>query len=535
MSLPTLSDAGLPQPGDVIAGKYQVESVLGAGGMGIVVSARHLDLGQRVALKLLRSVFATNTDVIARFQREARALAGIRSEHVVRVHDVARLESGAPYLVMEHLTGKDLDQLLRARGPLPIAEAIDYVLQACEAIAEAHATGIVHRDLKPANLFLTTRADGSSLVKVLDFGISKLTGLNDVGVPEGSLTSTSEILGSPWYMSPEQLRSFKNVDARTDVWALGVILYRLITGRQPFDADSLSACITKIVADPPIPLRLHRPDAPLELESLILRCLEKDTARRVQNIAELARGVFPFAPPRSAISVERIVGVLSLATPVEELTIQLPAARVVSSPSLQSAPELPALGGTGAVRAVSSPRLQSVPELPALGGTSTAVANQVVEPVQPRAVARRPGIFVAVALGVLAALGGLGAFVVGTQGQAAPAATSPVLEAGAAVTPSALPMPSASASATPPTPGVSASAALIAAPPAKPSAEPSLEPSVALTTGPSAPLLHAAQPAPKNERAKAPSVVASVKPPAPATSSSKPPEKKPPSLIENSL
>ena len=348
MTLPTLSDAGLPQPGDIIAGKYQVETVLGAGGMGIVVSARHLDLGQRVALKLLRSVFAGNSDAVARFQREARALAGIRSEHVVRVHDVARLESGAPYLVMEHLTGKDLDQLLRARGPLPIAEAVDYVLQACEAIAEAHAAGIVHRDLKPANLFLTTRADGSSLVKVLDFGISKLTGLNDVGVPEGSLTSTSEIMGSPWYMSPEQLRSFKNVDARTDVWALGVILHRLITGRQPFDAESLSACITKIVADPPVSLRLQRPDAPPELESLILRCLEKDISRRIQNIAELARGLLPFAPPRSALSVERIIGVLGLVSSLEELTVQLPAFREVSSPRLQSAPELPAAGGTSA-------------------------------------------------------------------------------------------------------------------------------------------------------------------------------------------
>ena len=507
MTLPTLSDAGLPQPGDIIAGKYQVETVLGAGGMGIVVSARHLDLGQRVALKLLRSVFAGNSDAVARFQREARALAGIRSEHVVRVHDVARLESGAPYLVMEHLTGKDLDQLLRARGPLPIAEAVDYVLQACEAIAEAHAAGIVHRDLKPANLFLTTRADGSSLVKVLDFGISKLTGLNDVGVPEGSLTSTSEIMGSPWYMSPEQLRSFKNVDARTDVWALGVILHRLITGRQPFDAESLSACITKIVADPPVSLRLQRPDAPPELESLILRCLEKDINRRIQNIAELARGLLPFAPPRSALSVERIIGVLGLVSPLEELTVQLPA-----------------------FREVSSPRLQSAPELPAAGGTSAPVASLTVESVQPReppkAGTRRSIVVKAMALGLVIAVVSAG-ILIRSRDRTSPVATSLTLETSAAAQLSAVMMPPASVSVPPLS---------------MPSSQTTVAPPIALSVDPSI-TLHveppvapvAAQATSTKEHKKALAVPAAVAAPAPATSAVKPSGKKLPGLLENDL
>ncbi len=444
MTLPKLSDAGVPRQGDIIAGKYQVEAVLGAGGMGIVVSARHLDLGQRVAIKLLRSAFASDSDAVARFQREARALAGIRSEHVVRVHDVARLESGAPYLVMEHLAGEDLDQLLRARGPLPIAEVVDYVLQACEAIAEAHAAGIVHRDLKPANLFLTMRADGSSLVKVLDFGISKLTGLNDAGVPEGSLTATSDILGSPLYMSPEQLRSFKNVDARTDIWALGVILHRLITGHQPFDAESLSACITKIVADPPISLRVQRPDAPPELESLVLHCLEKDTSRRVQNVADLARSLLPFAPPRSALSVERIIGVLGLASPMEKSTLPLPAPREVSSS-----------------------RLQSVPALPTHGSTSAPVASLTAGAVPPREGTRVSPVVAVAALGLLIAVVGTGVFL---GSRASSVAALPTLETSAPAALSTVTMPPAS----------------VSVPPSSiPSAQPTSAPPVALSVVPS--------------------------------------------------
>jgi eukaryotic-like serine/threonine-protein kinase len=295
--------------GKVIAGRYEVERVLGVGGMGMVIRARNLEFGQRVVLKLVRPDVTHDSDILARFQREARATAGIQSEHVVRVFDVSRLEDGTPYMVMEYLDGADLDKVLRSRGPLPVSEVAEYILQACEAVAEAHARGIVHRDLKPANLFLTQRADGTPLVKVLDFGISKLT-RNGGHEVDNSLTSTSAVLGSPQYMSPEQIRSSKTVDSRTDVWALGVLLHRLLTKRQPFEAPTLGLCVSNILNHPPTPLRDHRPNAPPELEALIYGCLEKDVALRYQSVADVARGLVPFAPARARISFENIVRVM---------------------------------------------------------------------------------------------------------------------------------------------------------------------------------------------------------------------------------
>jgi serine/threonine-protein kinase len=212
------------QIGRVLLGKYRIEHVLGHGGMGMVLGARHLELGELFALKLLLPHALADEDLKHRFAREARAAARLKGEHAARVHDIGRLEDGAPYMVMEYLEGTDLRALLRARGPLPAAEAVDYMLQACHAIREAHALGIVHRDLKPANLFLARRPDGSACMKVLDFGISK-----ELGSVAGDLTKTGELLGSPLYMSPEQMVRRRDVDGRSDVWALGVVLYELTT------------------------------------------------------------------------------------------------------------------------------------------------------------------------------------------------------------------------------------------------------------------------------------------------------------------
>ncbi|MDP9034411.1 MAG: protein kinase, partial [Myxococcota bacterium] len=298
--------------GDVLAGKYRVERVLGVGGMGVVVAAHHLQLDDRVALKFLLPAALGNPDAIARFAREARAVVKIKSEHVARVIDVGTLESGAPFIVMEFLEGRDLAAWLRQCGPLPVEQAVDFVLQASEAIAEAHALGIVHRDLKPANLFVVRGPDGLPSIKVLDFGISKLTALGALG-PDLATTKTSTIMGSPFYMSPEQMRTPKDVNAQADIWALGVILFELLSGQPPFVGDTFAEVCTKITVERPTPLRRLRPDAPARLEAALGRCLEKDRARRYGNVAELAHALREFAPEGARPSVDRITRIIAMA------------------------------------------------------------------------------------------------------------------------------------------------------------------------------------------------------------------------------
>ncbi len=299
--------------GDILAGKYRVERVLGIGGMGVVVAAHHIQLDEKVALKFLLPHMLTNGEAVARFAREARAAVKIKSEHVARVIDVGTLETGAPYMVMEFLEGLDLGVWLQQRGALAFDQAVEFVLQACVAVAEAHALGIVHRDLKPANLFCIRRADGQLSIKVLDFGISKTTTVAGSSAPEMSMTATSAMMGSPLYMSPEQMESAKSVDRRTDIWALGVILFELLTRRTPFDGDSMPAVCMKITSQPPPPLTTFRPDAPPGLEVAILRCLEKNRDHRYPNVAELGLALLPFAPKRARSSVERISGIIQSA------------------------------------------------------------------------------------------------------------------------------------------------------------------------------------------------------------------------------
>jgi serine/threonine-protein kinase len=280
--------------------------------MGVVVSAMHLQLDERVAIKFLLPGALHNQEAVTRFAREARAAVKIKSEHVARVSDVGTLETGAPYMVMEFLQGRDLSAVLQASGPLPVSDAAEHVLQACEALAEAHALGIVHRDLKPANLFLASRADGSPCVKVLDFGISKLTSASSSGADFG-MTKTHAIMGSPLYMSPEQMSSTRTVDARADIWAVGAILYELVTGGVPFEATTMPQLCGMILQEAPVMPRARRPDLPPSFEAVILRCLEKDRARRFQNVAELAVALAPFAPRNGTRSAQRISKILSAA------------------------------------------------------------------------------------------------------------------------------------------------------------------------------------------------------------------------------
>jgi eukaryotic-like serine/threonine-protein kinase len=294
------------RPGDVVAGKYRVGHVLGEGGMAIVLAATHEQLDQRVALKFLLPAVAADPDIVQRFLREARAAVRIQSEHVARVLDVGTHE-GAPYMVMEYLEGEDVARTLAAGGALPVDRAVGYLLEACEAIAEAHSLGIVHRDLKPANLFLAQTRSGRSTIKVLDFGISKAPAIGN----DANTTNAAAIMGSPYYMSPEQLVSSASVDLRSDVWSLGVVLYEMLVCRLPFLAETMPALVAAILAKPPQPIGDHRGDVPIALQAVIHRCLNKEPAQRYADVAELARSLEPFGPPRCEQSVERIEHVLA--------------------------------------------------------------------------------------------------------------------------------------------------------------------------------------------------------------------------------
>ncbi|MCC6648721.1 MAG: serine/threonine protein kinase [Polyangiaceae bacterium] len=357
------------RPGDLLGGKYRVDRVLGQGGMGMVVAATHKQLGHQVALKFLLPAALLKPEFVERFLREAKAAVAIRSEHVARVLDVGEFESGAPFMVMEYLQGHDLGEELRQRGPLPIERAVDYLLQAGEALAEAHSLGIVHRDLKPTNLFLTRRADGSPLVKVLDFGIAKFV---DTSSPE-ALTKTTAVMGSPLYRSPEQVRSTKAVDARSDLWSLGVVLQELVTGRPSFDAETVSGLMAMIAADAPTPLRTLRPDAPEALERLVARCLEKRPEERMPSMAALAQALYPFASERGRLSVQRIVDTMRGSASTALRSQPPPAPPMAAEPGSQ--PTRKTDGTWGQTHATApAPRRRLVPVVAVAGVSALVVA-----------------------------------------------------------------------------------------------------------------------------------------------------------------
>jgi eukaryotic-like serine/threonine-protein kinase len=280
------------QIGELFAGKFRIERLLGQGGMGAVYLGMHEGLRKRLAIKVLLGEIADNPEAVARFMNEAQASANIQSPHVVRVDDVAKTDGGMPYMVMEYLEGQDLAQLLEVRKVLPPEEAVDYVLQALEAVHQAHEARIVHRDLKPSNLFLTKRPDGSAIVKVLDFGISKMA----QGEQSGALTSTRSMLGSPLYMSPEQLRSSKSVDSRADIWALGVIMYELLTGTLPYVGEGLGELFAAILEQDAPGLRERNPNLDPGLEAVVMKCLKKKKEERWESVAELAAALAQYAP-----------------------------------------------------------------------------------------------------------------------------------------------------------------------------------------------------------------------------------------------
>lgn len=300
-------------PGAVLAGKYRIDRVLGAGGMGVVVAAHHVHLEERVAIKTLLPEMLAHSEAVERFLREARAAVKIKSEHVAHVSDVGTLENGAPYMVMEFLEGEDLSALVDKRGPLPVEQAVEFVLQACEALAEAHALGIVHRDLKPANLFCVRRADGLLAVKVLDFGISKMSPLGGSG-PDMGMTKTTAVMGSPYYMSPEQMLSAKNADAQSDIWSLGAVLFELLSGVTPFSADTLPELVLKVSNTDAPDVGTRRSEVPAGLRAVVARALQRDRAKRYTNVAELAFELAEYGPAKRAqASAERASRVLEAA------------------------------------------------------------------------------------------------------------------------------------------------------------------------------------------------------------------------------
>jgi serine/threonine-protein kinase len=495
--------------GRTIAGKYRVEALLGKGGMGLVLLARHVRLDEHVAIKVLLPAMLEVQGMTSRFLREAKAASKIKSPHVARVTDVDVLPDGTPYMIMEYLDGMSLAALRRQRGRLEIGEAVGHVIEACDAIAEAHSLGIVHRDLKPANLFIAKGRDGTEATKVLDFGISKIEAPG-----EQDTTKTGQMMGSPKYMAPEQMLSMHDVDGRSDIWSLGAILYDLLVGRTPFVAETTPQLCSLVLHAKPTPPRALRADLPELLETIILRCLEKDRARRFANVAELVAALTPFAPagmrlppPRtlttsgihSRVSVTNI-GTAPIAARPRDVDAQEPPTKSVAYDAGQRASGpvpgdglSPGQAGQAGVAATGDPGVPLVPSVTPSGAATFATWNASSE--RPR---RSLALGIGIAVAVVAVTG---AFALHSTAPTAAAQASGALTA-APTADRANDRGSAAASPTPPT----------TAPPATaPTADDTHSPAA------SAAAADASQPAGRSQAATAPGGAASARTMRPVT------------------
>jgi serine/threonine-protein kinase len=415
-------------PGTVVLDKYRVSRTIGVGGMGVVVQATHTTLGNEVAIKFLLPQFAVSQDAARRFVREAQAASRIASEHIARVFDTGTSQPFGPYIVMEFLEGNDLSHQVRQKGPLDIETAIDFTVQAALALAEAHSAGIVHRDVKPANLFVVHRADGSPVIKVLDFGISKVAETSGLDV-----TKTSAVLGSGLYMSPEQMKASKNVDHRTDVYGLAITLYELLTRTQPYTADSFAELAIKVNMEPPTDIRGYRPDVPRELAAVIERGFAKKPEDRFGSMADFAVALSPWANPHTRIKVDAL----------RRLVLRHP--RAQSSPSLPPPASFPPPALDGDVRIPPPP---SMPTPSSFGMDTFGLSGKkgfgeplgqtseksFASPGKPRRAG--PGLLgIGIGVGVLIGIGVVGAFYAG------------IFDAPAASTTGATPSPTITAEA----------------------------------------------------------------------------------------
>jgi serine/threonine-protein kinase len=438
-----------------LLGKYLVESLIGEGGMGAVIKAKHIGLDEPVAIKCLLPEMMSRTDIVARFLREAKAAVKLKGEHVARVLDVGRMENNVPYIVMEYLDGADLNAIIKHYGAQDPAVAVDLMLQACEAIAEAHSLGIIHRDVKASNFFVTQPPNHPPVLKVLDFGIAT--------APEGAsdLTSTQSVIGTPAYMAPEQMRSSRTADARSDIWAMGVVLYELLEGKRPFLSEVYSELCLKVGMDPPDPMRA--PGVPEGLQTVVMKCLEKPIEQRYQSVAELAFDLLPFAtdPVAGRAIVEqcaRLLGRRSAkgydhktprpsagdATPAPFTPPQLTPSRLTPPMGVEIDVERTEMTpvSQSMVLGRPTPMPSGTPKTPTSIGSGVGEVSGMVPAIQEPKPRRRGAVIGAVALAVVAIVG-VGVFALGgssgAQSENTPAAA-----------PAAAPSPTATETATPP-------------------------------------------------------------------------------------
>lgn len=343
-ALPSAASMAPFEVGEIIGDKYVFERIIAEGGMAVVVAAQHQELGETVAVKVLKPAMLVDRDLVTRFAREAKTTVRVRSEYSVKVLDVGVDARRGPFMVMECLKGEDLRAIIDREGRLSERRAAEMAMQACEALGAAHVLGIIHRDVKPENIFVTSDG-GIDSIRVLDFGISKAALTGSVMNTDISLVKTQMLMGSPIYMAPEQMRSSSHVDGRADIWALGITLYELLSGKPPFIAESVTNLCALVLETRPVHLSQAAPGIHPEFASVVMRCLSKDPESRFANVGELATALLPFAPSRARISAERLVSKFAEIG----VTVTPPSRASTAPPAHPKSDEVPVTLGEGRV------------------------------------------------------------------------------------------------------------------------------------------------------------------------------------------